>query len=323
MKFDPKTLFYSLRGDIRSWKWWSPWLVITLGCAITALGFILFMFPYKITPGGVFGMSIILHELFPAVSQGWFGYILGIPLLLAGFAVFGPVFGAKTVYAALVLPLFMLVFPHILYPDIAVQTAETLLWGRLDLSHDLVLPTIFGGILIGIGIGLVIRSQATTGGTDIVGMLVQKYWHIKFSNGIMMADGFVVLSSIIVLVGINGESPTLPLYSLVAIYVAIKVIDIVVDGLNTEKILFIVSERQDELREFILHDLNRSGTVIKSSGLYTGKDRGMIFLVVSQREIVPVKHRLREIDPDMFVVVADANETLGQGFKPFSQMKGA
>ncbi|MDR2890463.1 MAG: YitT family protein [Alistipes sp.] len=323
MKLYPKTLFLNLKDDVRTWKWWSEWLVITLGCVIMALAFILFMYPYKITPGGVWGMSTVLHEIFPAVSQGWFGYMINIPLLLAGFAVFGGVFGAKTVYASLVVPFFMLVFPHFLFPDVAEQTAQTLLWGRLDLSQHLILPTIFGGILIGVAVGLVIRSRATTGGTDIVGMLIQRYWHIKFSTGIMMADAFVVMSSIVVLVGVKGESPTLPLYSMVAIYVAIKVIDLVVDGFNNEKILFIVTDRQEEVRHFILHELNRGGTVIKGSGLYTGGEKNMIFLVISQREIFPVKQRLREIDPAMFVVVADANETLGQGFRPWKDMKGA
>lgn len=317
----PKRLYLSVKDDLRSWKWWSSWLIIVIGCAIMSLGFILFMFPYKITPGGIWGFSTILHVIFPSIPQGWFGYMMDIPLLLTGFAVFGPVFGMKTVFASLITPLMMLWFPHLVYPDAAVQTAETLLWGRLDLSHDLILATIFGGIFIGAGVGIVVRTQATTGGTDIIAMLLQKYAHIRFSNGILIADAFVVVSSIVVLVGIYGESPALPLYSLLTIYIATQVIDLVVEGRSFDKILFIISDKHDEIREFILSDLDRSGTVIKSRGLYTGKDKNMIFLVVSRREIVPVKKRLKDIDPTMFVVVADAHETLGEGFRPFSEMK--
>jgi uncharacterized membrane-anchored protein YitT (DUF2179 family) len=319
----PQKLYLRVKGDLHSWRWWSSWLVIILGCTILSLGFILFMYPYKITPGGIWGMTTILHEFFPSIPQGWFGYMMDIPLLLIGFAVFGPVFGTKTVFASLITPLLMLVLPYAVYPDIATQTAETLLWGRLDLADDLILASIFGGIFIGAGVGLVVRAQATTGGTDIIAMLLQKYARMKFSSGILIADAFVVLCSLVVLVGVRGESPTLPLYSLLTIWVSAQIIDLVVEGRNTDKILFILSERQEEIRQFILDDLDRSGTLIKSKGLYTGNDKSMIFLVVSRREIVPVKERLHQIDPAMFVVVVDANETLGEGFRPFAQMKNS
>jgi uncharacterized membrane-anchored protein YitT (DUF2179 family) len=316
-------MYLRVRGDLHSWKWWSSWLVIVLGCVILTLGFILFMYPYKITPGGIWGMSTILNEIFPSIPQGWFGYMMDIPLLIAGFAVFGPVFGTKTVFASLLTPLLMLLLPYAVYPDIAVQSAETLLWGRLDLTGDLILASIFGGIFIGAGVGLVVRAQATTGGTDIVAMLLQKYARISFSNGVLIADAFVVVCSLVVLVGIGGESPTLPLYSLLTIYIAVQIIDLVVEGRNYDKMLLIITERQEEVRAFILDDLGRGGTVIRSTGMYTGKEKDMIFLVVSRREIVPVKQRLRDIDPDMFVVVVDANETLGEGFRPFSEMKNS
>ncbi len=308
-------------GLLKSWKWWSSWLVIAVGCTVMSLGFILFMYPYKITPGGIWGMSTVLHEVFPAVSQGWFGYMMDVPLLVVGFAIFGPVFGSRTVFASLLTPLLMLLLPHAVYPDVAVQTAETLLWGRLDLSGDLILATLFGGIFIGAGVGMVVRTGASTGGTDIIAMLLRKFFGLKFSRGVMIADAFVVVCSLVVLVGLRGESPTLPLYSLVAIYVTTSVIDIVVEGFSSEKVLFILSEHPEEIRRFIIHDLDRSGTMIKSTGLYTGGEKDMIFLVVSRREIVTVKRQLRDIDPAMFVVVVDAHETLGEGFRPFAEMK--
>ena len=322
-EMNPAQLYLRVRDDLHSWKWWSSWLVIILGCTVMSLGFILFMYPYKITPGGIWGMSTILHEIFPAVRQGWFGYMMDIPLLIVGFAVFGPVFGTKTVFASLITPLLMLVLPYALFPDIGVQTAETLLWGRLDLSGDLILASIFGGIFIGVGVGLVVRAQATTGGTDIIAMLLQRYIRVRFSNGLLIADGFVVLCSLVVLVGLEGESPTLPLYSLLTIWIAAQIIDLVVEGRNYDKMLLIITECQDEVRAFILNDLERGGTVIRSTGMFTGREKDMIFLVVSRREIVPVKERLRDIDPAMFVVVVDANETLGEGFRSFSEMKNS
>jgi uncharacterized membrane-anchored protein YitT (DUF2179 family) len=172
-------------------------------------------------------------------------------------------------------------------------------------------------------VGLVVRTQATTGGTDIIAMLLHKYTHVRFSNGVMIADGFVVLCSLVVLVGMGGESPTLPLYSLLAIYITAQVIDLVVEGQAVDKMLLIITERQEAVRAFILDDLGRGGTVIRASGMYTGREKDMIFLVVSRREIVTVKKRLHAIDPGMFVVVVDANETLGEGFRPFSEMKNS
>lgn len=320
---NPMHLYLRVKDDLGSWKWWSSWLVIALGCGVMALGFTLFMYPYKITPGGIWGMTTILHEIWPAIPQGWYGYMMDIPLLLIGFAVFGPVFGTKTVFASMITPLFMLVLPQLVYPDGVAQTAQTLLWGRLDLSNELILASIFGGIFIGVGVGLVVRAQATTGGTDIIAMLLQKWGGVKFSNGLMIADGFVVACSLVVLVGVGGESPALPLYSLLTIWIVAQTIDLVVEGMAYDKMLLIITSHQEDVRRFILDDLGRGGTLIRASGMFTGEDRDMIFVVVSRREIVPVKQRLRDIDPLMFVVVVDADETLGEGFRPFSEMKNS
>ncbi len=310
------------KEDVLSWKWWASWFNIAFGCVILSLGFELFMFPYKITPGGIWGMSVVLHELFPGVEQGWFGYMMDIPLLISGFVVFGPVFGLKTVFASLFTPAVMLVLPHLIYPDPEVQTAQTLLWGHMDLSGDLMLASIFGAAMIGLGVGMVIREQATTAGTDIVAMMLKRFAGMKFSNGLIVADSFVVLCSIVVLVFMKGETPTLPLYSLITIFLSAKVIDFVVEGRNEDKLLFIISsQHKKEIADFIINDLERGGTYIKSKGMYTEQERDMIFVVVGMREVVAVKRRIKDIDPSSFVVVTDANETLGEGFKSFSEVE--
>lgn len=305
--------------DLHSHKWWLSWLWIALGCLLLALGFELFMYPYKITPGGVWGMSVVLHELFPGIQQGWFGYMMDIPLLCSAFLVFGPVFGIKTVFAAMITPVYMLLLPYVIYPDVKVQTAQTLLCGHLDLSNNLILAVVFGAILIGGGVGLVVRQQATTGGTDIVAMFFKKFAHVSFGTGVLIADSFVVLCGIVVLCGFYGADTVIPLYSMITIYLSVKVIDFVVEGANDSKLMFIISEKhRAEIEQFILNELSRGGTYIKSSGMYTKADKEMIFLVVSKREVMTVKNSLRDIDSTAFVVVVDANETLGEGFKPFS-----
>lgn len=307
-----------------SWAWWRSWILIFFGCSVMGLGFELFILPYKIVPGGVYGAGIVLHYLFPSIQVGTFGYMFDVPLMITAVLVFGGKFGARTVLAALYTPGFMNAIEWAIYPNReAIQALDPtqLLGGNVNLSNDLLMACILGAVVIGIGQGIVVRQQATTGGTDIVGMLLQKYAGIKFSTGIFIADGFVVMSGLIV-IGLGlfsggvGSGWTLSLYSLITIYIASRVIAYVLDGASYDKLLFINSDRHEELRRFIIEDLNRSATFIRAKGMYKGVEKDMIFLVVSRKEVHLVQHKIKEIDPRAFVVVTDAYDTYGEGFKP-------
>ena len=311
-----------------SWAWWRSWMLIFLGCVLMGTGFVLFVNPYNFVPGGVYGMGIVLHNIFPSVQVGTFGYMFDIPLMLTALLVFGGQFGTRTVVAALFTPGFMNVLTRLVYPDAAaVESLDPalLLGGRLDLSNDLLLTCLFGAVVIGVGQGIVVRQQATTGGTDIVGMLLQKFAGIKFSTGIFLADGFVVLSGLVVIgfgLGTGEADPNgwmLTLYSLITIYISSRVIAYLLDGASYDKLLFIISDHHEELKRFIIDDLDRSATYIKSKGMYTDSLRDMIFLVVSRKEVRLVQHKIKEIDPKAFVVVTDAYETFGEGFKQFPE----
>ncbi len=289
-------------------------------------GFVLFINPYNFVPGGVYGMGIVLHNIFPSIQVGTFGYMFDVPLMFTAMLVFGGQFGTRTVLAALYTPGFMNILTRLVYPDAAaVESLDPalLLNGHLDLSNDLLLTCIMGAVLVGVGQGLVVRQQATTGGTDIVGMLLQKFTGIKFSTGIFLADGFVVVSGLVVIgfgLGTGQAAPNgwmLTLYSLLTIYVSSRVVAYMLDGASYDKLLFIISDHHDQLKKFILDDLNRSATYIKSKGMYTDAAREMIFLVVSRKEVRQVQHKIKEIDPRAFVVVTDAYETFGEGFKQF------
>ena len=242
--------------------------------------------------------------------------------------VFGGGFGTRTVLAALYTPGFMNLLTWLVYPDPeAVESLDPslLLGGRLDLSNDLLLTCVIGAVVIGVGQGVVVRQQATTGGTDIVGMLLQKFAGIKFSTGILLADGFVVLSGLAVIgfgLGTGDAAANgwmLTLYSLITIYISSRVIAYLLDGASYDKLLFIISDHHEELKRFIIDDLDRSATYIKSKGMYTDSQRDMIFLVVSRKEVRLVQHKIKEIDPKAFVVVTDAYETFGEGFKQFPE----
>ena len=314
----------ALLEPMGSWAWWKSWLLIFLGCSVMGAGFVLFINPYNFVPGGVYGLGIVLHNIFPSVQVGTFGYMFDVPLMLVALLVFGGQFGTRTVLAALYTPGFMNILTRLVYPDAAAVEAldpALLLGGRLDLSNDLLLTCIIGAVVVGVGQGLVVRQQATTGGTDIVGMLLQKFAGIKFSTGIFLADGAVVVSGLVVIgfgLGTGDAEPAgwmLTLYSLITIYVSSRVVAYMLDGASYDKLLFIISDHHEQLKRFIIEDLDRSATYLKAKGMYTDAARDMIFLVVSRKEVHLVQHKIKEIDPRAFVVVTDAYDTFGEGFK--------
>ena len=313
---------------LKSPQWWWSWVKIIIGCTLLAAGYVLFISPYKIVPGGVYGAGIVLHNIFPQIQVGTFGYMFDIVLLIFAFIAFGPRFGSKTVFAALLTPGLMNLITYLVYPTpeaIASLDPKLMLGGALDLSGEhLMLATIIGAVVLGIGVGIVVKEQATTGGTDIVAMMLQKYCKMTFSTGVLIADSTVVLAGLIVIgFGVGGVEAggwLLSLYSLIAIYISSRVLAYMLDGASYDRIIFIITEHHnEEFRKFILEDLERSGTYIKSSGMYTQSDKEMIFLVVPRHELTKVQRAIKEYDPKAFMVVANAYNTYGEGFKPMPE----
>ncbi|MDO4190329.1 MAG: YitT family protein [Bacteroidales bacterium] len=307
-------------------NWWLSWLNIFIGCAILAAGFVFFINPYNIVPGGVYGASIVLHNLFPSIQVGIFGYMFDIPLLILSVLLLGTALGARTIVAVLTTPTIMNAMERAVYPNEEALKAldpTQILGGRLDLSDHLLLTCIMGAVVIGIGTGIVIRNQATTGGSDIIGMIFQKYLHIPFSNAILIVDATVVTFGLIV-IGFGGgnevnatQSPfLLSFYSLISIFIISRVIAFVINGSKDDKILFIITEKQNlPLQKYILNEIGRSATRIKSSGLYSDEEKEMLFMVLSRKEATAMKIKIKEVDPKAFVVVTDAYEAFGEGWK--------
>ena len=319
----------SLTQPMFSLKWWSSWFFILLGCTLLAAGYVFFISPYNIVPGGVYGASIVLHNIFPNIQVGTFGYMFDIPLLLMAFMVFGSKFGSRTIVAALYTPGCMNIITKLSFPnEEALRNLDPsqMLGGIRDLSDHLMLASFIGSVFLGIGVGLVVRQQATTGGTDIVAMMIQKYFHIGFSNAVLIADSVVVLSGLLVIgfgLGTGEPDPQgwlLSLYSLITIYVTSRVLAYTINGASYNKLIFIIlNEHNDTLKEFILTDLDRSATYIESRGMYSGKDKEMIFLVVPNKDVPLVQRAIKELDPTAFIVVTDAYDTYGEGFKPLPE----
>lgn len=302
------------------------WLGILTGCAIMAAGFVFFVNPYNFVPGGVYGASIVMHNIFPSVQVGTFGYMFDVPLLITSLLLLGKGLGARTIVASLFTPLVMNVISKLVYPT--QEALETLapslmLGGMLDLSDHLMLAAIVGAVLIGIGCGIVVKNQATTGGTDIIAMILQKYANIRFSTAILMVDALVVGFGLLVIGfgfgtadDVTQPSWHLSLYSLITIFVTSRVLAYVINGAKDDKLIFVIGhDDMTELNRFILEDLDRSATYIKSRGLYTNAEKEMLFLVVSHKEVTAVKHKIKEVDPRAFVVVTDAYDTFGEGWK--------
>lgn len=321
-----------INETVGKWSWWKEMLTIVAGCVIVSVGFVLFINPYNIVPGGVYGLGIVMHNIFPSVQVGTFGYMFDVPLLVTAMFIFGRQFGGRTLFAACLTPGLMNLISSLAYPSReALQSLDPslLLGGALDLSDHLMLTCILGGSMIGLGLGLVVRSNATTGGTDIVAMIMNRYLHVKFSHGVLLADACVVLSGLIVIgfgIGMGPEGDAsdrgwlLSLYSLMTIFIASRVVDYAIDGSSYDKLLFIISNnRSEQLRDYIINNMDRSATYLKASGMYSRDDKEMIFLVVSRREVAQVERKIKEIDPKAFVVVTNAYDTYGEGFKPFPE----
>ena len=309
-----------------SWAWWRSWFLIFFGCSVMGAGFVLFVNPYNFVPGGVYGMGIVLHNIFPSIQVGTFGYMFDVPLLILSALLLGAKLGARTTVAALSTPLIMNVMSSAVYPTreaLERLDPSQLLGGCMDMTGHLMLTSIMGATLIGIGCGIVVRNQATTGGSDIVAMILQKYFHIRFSTAIMLVDTAVVGFGLVVIGfgvgsadGASQPSWHLSFYSLIAIFVTSRVLAYVINGAKDDKLLFVISDRKMvDLHRFILKDLDRTATLIKSSGLYTGAEKEMLFLVVSHKEVTSVKSKIKEADPRAFVVVTDAYDTFGEGWK--------
>jgi uncharacterized membrane-anchored protein YitT (DUF2179 family) len=281
-------------------KWFTSYSLIIIGSFILASGFVFFITPNKILPGGVYGISIVLHYLF-GTPVGVMALLFDIPLTLIGIRVLGPRFGFKTVLGFSLTAIF--------------NDTITFFWGYKPLVEgDVLLSCIFGGVLVGLGLGLMFRSKATSGGSDIVASILNKYTKIPIGQLMILVDSAIVLIGLVVF-----RDWKIPLYSWIVIFITGKVIDIVMAGISYDKSLFIISDKHEEIRDKIIHNLNRGGTLIEGKGMFNMAERKIIFTVVSRRELSILQEYIHQIDPRAFMTVTDATEILGEGFRSLEE----
>ena len=267
------------------------YIFVIVGAAVIAIGFNLFLFPNQVASGGVSGISTILHGLF-GWNAGLVQYAFNIPLFIAGVLVLGKSFGFKSLLGTLALPMFV-----ILTQDWEAATLDPLL------------GAIFGGIVVGGGIGLVFKGKASTGGTDLLAQIITKYSGLTLGTSVLLIDGIIAVSAAVVFDFEKG------LYAIIGLFVTTKTIDIIQMGFSQSKMVYIITTKQDEVRDAIYKEVNRGVTKLPAIGGYTGKDRPVIMVVVYQTEFTKLKQVVKSVDPSAFVIVSDAYEVLGEGFK--------
>lgn len=291
-------------------RWLRDYIFIVVGAFILAAGFVFFISPHKIVPGGVYGIAIVVHYLTPNVFSFWpdgipiglFGLVLNIPLTYAGIKILGPRFGVKTILGFVLTSVFMDGITY-LRPG-----------GDIPLVDDVLLSCLFGGVLLGFGLGLIFKSRATSGGSDIIAMIIAKYTNLQLGQLLIYVDSAIVLLSLIAF-----HDWKIPLYSWLVIYVTGRAIDLTLEGGNYHKALFIISKEHEKIKQKILVDLERGGTYFNGKGMYTDEEKQIIYTVVSRREVAILEAYIHSIDPDAFITVMDTREILGEGFQSLNQ----
>lgn len=286
-------------------EFFKNYALLTGGCFIFTLGAVLFAEPYGFAPGGTYGISMVFHHLW-----GWRTEVsalcMDIPLLLIGIYFLGGKFGIKTVICTFLIPLFMWIihstygFAPLLEPEVTERT----------MLQEQMLSSIFGGITYGLGLGMVFRSGATSGGSDIISMILNKFTHISLGVLVMIVDCTITLTTVIAF----GDW-RLPMYSWIIIIIEGKVIDLVVDGFFSNKTVLIISGNSEEIKEYIVTKLQRGATIVDATGAYSGENKKMIYTIVSMKELISLRNKIKEIDKTAFVNVINSSEILGNGFK--------
>ncbi|MCI5856606.1 MAG: YitT family protein [Agathobacter sp.] len=275
----------------------SYFLLIIVGTAGVAFAVQCMYDPCGLVTGGFSGISIIVKSLTEHIVPGgiplWLtNLLLNIPVFIVAYIKMGKRFIGRTLFGTVMLSVWLYVLPVV------------------DLTQgDMLLVALFGGVFSGAGMGLVLRANATTGGTDMVAALIQlKIRHYNVAQIMQILDGAIVVLGFFVF----GLRPSL--YAIVAIFVTTKVSDAILEGFKYSKAAYIITDKYEEVAQVLMEELDRGATGLKATGMYTGRDRCVLYCVVSKKQIVTLKEIVVNIDPKAFVIVSDVREVLGEGF---------
>lgn len=268
-------------------------ILIIIGCILAALGTACFLLPDQLSSGGFSGIATIFYYLFN-IQMGTTILLLNIPLFIWGYFKLGWKFILKTIFATFIYSKFIDIF----------ETVNFVVGDRL-------LASIYGGVIIGSGLALVFKANTSTGGTDLIAYIAQNYnIHLKMSNIITSIDILVIISNLIVFKDLE-----IGLYSVIAIFLIGKMIDIVFEGINFCKIVYIISDKYEDIGKVINLEANRGATYLYGKGSFSQKNKMIIMCVTKRREVEKLKKISKKVDSNSFIIITDAREVYGLGFK--------
>lgn len=273
-----------------------------IGCLLYSLGVNIFAIPNNIAQSGMTGVAIIINYLFPQCPVGLTGFILNVPLIILAWIFIGKFFTFKTLWVTAMLSLVI--------DGVKLAMNDALITAY---QGDKLLASVFAGAMCGVGIALIIVRGATSGGTDVLGRLLKKLWpHMSIGRMIMLCDAAVVLAAAVVFRSVESA-----LYAAILIFISSKAMDFILYGTGNGKLLYIFTKtKADELAKTITQRGHRGATIIEGKGGYTGEKSELIICAARSSEIPNIKRMCKEIDPEAFIVMSEANEILGYGFAP-------
>ena len=272
--------------------------VITLGSILYALAYNIFYAPNLVAMGGLTGLGQVLNALIPVLPVGTTVFVMNVPLFFLGWKFIGG---------------------HLLVSSLYAMTFSSFAIDVMDMIYqfppmDTMLAAIFGGALLGAGIGLVFSKGATTGGTDLIARLLKlKFAWLPMGTLVLIPD-FIV----IVLAAVAFGKVESALYGLVSLFITSKVMDMVLYGMDSSKVAYIISDACKEITDAVMA-MDRGATILHGEGAYSGDEKKVLMVAFKQKEIVPLKEKVNEIDPHAFLIVCDAHDVLGEGFRTYSK----
>lgn len=271
------------------------YLMITIGMLFVVIAIQFFFIPNNITAGGVTGISVVICEYIKGLNVGLVMVVLNIFLFIIAFIFIGRDFGGKTIYAAM----------GISFINWAIEEFFT----PMAVTNDLMLSTIAGSLFLGTGLGIVFTQDASTGGTDIIAKILNKFFHIEMGRGMQIVDIIVVIFSGITF-GIEKA-----IYAAICVILTGIVIDKVISGYYTCHQVIIFTNKTKYIKEYIINDIDRGCTIFTGEGGYTGENKNIIYCVLERAQLMKVRKFLKENEPEAFVIVNDAHDVLGKGFE--------
>ncbi len=266
------------------------YIQITVGCAIGGLAYPLFLVPNSIAPGGLTGIATILNHLFQ-VPVGLTSMVLNLPLFVIGFRAMGRVFVWRSLVATV---LFSVAIDLLKVPP---------------MTDDVLLGAVYGGGLLGVGLGIIFRGEATTGGSDMIARMVHRKFSFISVGAFLFAIDFMVIVASGFVMGAQHA-----MYALICIIVSAKIVDMVLDGFSVQKACFVISDKSVAVTNRIMEELNRGVTLLTATGAYSGREKPVVLCVAGRQEVPRIKEIVRQEDEKAFMFITEAHEALGEGF---------